>query len=364
LAEVLVKIGDSAWTVPETQGYLREGSLQGILAAAPHLIPGHADAPAIVAREVALSESCYVDLVAVDSLGRVTLVECKLARNAEIKRTIVGQIFAYAAAGWELSYEDFDARMTRGLGNVPLAVRARQLFATPGQESPDVFDDQRFREGLLATLRDGTFRLVLAVDEITDELRKSVRFVNAHTTTSVEFLAIELGYARHGDVELLVPKTYGTEIVARKRAINDLAARQEFLTLLERLTSPAQREVFQELVESFTERENVSAYFRSRSANVRYNRNGKFVSLWNAYLYDRHGTLEPNFPSLVAHLDDATLRQLAEALNALPSADNRFADLKDYSKRPGLQLGRILNGAAVDGLVRAYAPVLETLCST
>jgi hypothetical protein len=177
-------------------------------------------------------------------------------------------------------------------------------------------------------------------------------------------LAIELGYARHGDVELLVPKTYGTEIVARKRAINDLAARQEFLTLLERLTSPAQREVFQELVESFTERENVSAYFRSRSANVRYNRNGKFVSLWNAYLYDRHGTLEPNFPSLVAHLDDATLRQLAEALNALPSADNRFADLKDYSKRPGLQLGRILNGAAVDGLVRAYAPVLETLCST
>ena len=51
----------------------------------------------IVVDQIAISVTGYVDLVAVDSDGNITLVECKLASNQEIRRSVIGQIFAYAA---------------------------------------------------------------------------------------------------------------------------------------------------------------------------------------------------------------------------------------------------------------------------
>jgi hypothetical protein len=55
------------------------------------------------------------------------------------------------------------------------------------------------------------------VDEITPELQRVVRYINQHTTSDVELLAIELRYIRHSDVEILVPEVYGEETAQSKQ---------------------------------------------------------------------------------------------------------------------------------------------------
>src|SRR5205814_2018420 len=73
------------------------------------------------------------------------------------------------------------------------------------------WDEERFRETLAANLRDGRFRLVIAVDEITDEIKRIVLFLNEHTSTDLQVQALELGFIADEGVEILVPAVYGTE---------------------------------------------------------------------------------------------------------------------------------------------------------
>ena len=63
-------------------------------------------------------------------------------------------------------------------------------------------------------LEAGEFRLVLAVEAIPEELRETVRFLNVHSTPGLEVLALELAWRRDGDVEILVPHTWGEQVEA------------------------------------------------------------------------------------------------------------------------------------------------------
>lgn len=49
------------------------------------------------------------------------------------------------------------------------------------------------------------FRLVFAVDEITEDLKRAVEYLNAHTVDGTEVIVLELGYSRVGDVESSSP---------------------------------------------------------------------------------------------------------------------------------------------------------------
>jgi hypothetical protein len=55
---------------------------------------------------------------------------------------------------------------------------------------------------------------VIAVDELTDELRATVSFLARHTTADLDLIAFELAFASRGDVEVLVPRVWGTELAA------------------------------------------------------------------------------------------------------------------------------------------------------
>jgi hypothetical protein len=61
----------------------------------------------VVGRETALATG-DADVVAVDRDGLVTVIETKLGRNPEVKRTVAAQALGYAASLWGLSYDDFD----------------------------------------------------------------------------------------------------------------------------------------------------------------------------------------------------------------------------------------------------------------
>jgi hypothetical protein len=101
--------GETAWRAPATNSYTDERALQDLIARSPTLIPGTANTPIAVVRELPVPGIGYIDVVGVDPNGDITVIECKLKANPEIRRQIVGQVLAYAAGLWGISYEAFDA---------------------------------------------------------------------------------------------------------------------------------------------------------------------------------------------------------------------------------------------------------------
>ncbi len=81
----------------------------------------------------------------------------------------------------------------------------RQKWSNPADPDERAELGRRL-EGTLAT---GAFRLVVAVDQLTDELRASVTYLAAHL--DVDIVAMELAYASHDGIEVLVPRSFGTE---------------------------------------------------------------------------------------------------------------------------------------------------------
>jgi hypothetical protein len=87
---VLVR-SDGGWVPAMLTSFESESALQALLYQDPSLIPGCAGAA--VVRELGIPGVGSADLVCVDGEGIVTIVECKLKANPQIRREIVGQIY-------------------------------------------------------------------------------------------------------------------------------------------------------------------------------------------------------------------------------------------------------------------------------
>ena len=87
----------TAWSVLSPAGFPDEAALHGLVEEAPELLPlSGSPRLAIVGREVHLG-SGYADLLAVESSGRLVVIEVKLAKSAEARRVVVAQVLTYAA---------------------------------------------------------------------------------------------------------------------------------------------------------------------------------------------------------------------------------------------------------------------------
>lgn len=67
------------------------------------------------------------------------------------------------------------------------------------------WDEETFRTRVGENLELGRFRMVIAVGQITDELKRSVEYINTHTTRGLQLLALELRYVADDGVEILIP---------------------------------------------------------------------------------------------------------------------------------------------------------------
>ncbi|SDG35971.1 hypothetical protein SAMN05660324_2522 [Klenkia brasiliensis] len=204
-----MRSSNGPWTAPEMHGYANEADMQAMLHVTPSLIDG-VNPDAISVTEFG-TVAGPADLVIVDTTGGLTLVECKLVRNPQIRREIVGQVFDYAARLAETTPASF-AELWAGRGGPPL----------------DAFFEGRTeaRERFEADLAAGAFTLVLAVDRIHDDLRRIVRYLNEHTSAGVRLLAVELNKLTFGDTEVLVPTVYGRESADQKDARSSSSTRR------------------------------------------------------------------------------------------------------------------------------------------
>src|SRR3954462_2776884 len=86
-----------AWHLLSPSGFPDEATLHSLVEDAPDMLP-LAGAPrlTVVGREVALGGN-WADLIAIESTGRLVIVEIKLAKSAEARRAVIAQILTYAA---------------------------------------------------------------------------------------------------------------------------------------------------------------------------------------------------------------------------------------------------------------------------
>ena len=360
--QLLLRRANQAWRRPQVGRYTEERALQELLLESPSLIPGVGGAAVVDELHVAVGS---VDLVAVEPSGAITLVECKLAANSEARRAVVGQIVSYASALRQLSYEQFDARFHQR-GGRSLSDSAQAIARDADVE----WDDEAFRAAVNNNLAAGSFRLVIAVDAITDELKGIVEYLNTHTTSEVEMLAFELGYVADGDVEILLPRTHGQESARLKGAELGRARRfwsvEQVYAALDELCTPrgvtAVRRLAEDLLARGGKLQPGQGAYPTMSGYTTLN--GDLRALWAVYA-DPAGASAPrvslNFGSWRQSLDDTALESVAgsfaqhDGLAALAAA----ARAKGFDTYPTIPIDAVLaEGDTVDVIIEALDPYL------
>ena len=347
MADVLVRNQGESWREPEKSGYTDEAHLQSILLEHPWLIPGvKKSAQVCIEFQSGVGPS---DVVAIDRENGLTLVECKLAPNREIRREIIGQVLDYASRFWRMSVEDFDAKW--------IARTGRSVFADEG-------DSNELWTRLEKSLSSGEFRIVLAVDEINDDLRRIVEYLNHATVPSVAVIAVVYSRSQDGNIEILSRQIFGEELAEaksqRSREARERWSEEQFLSWIDENEpgiSGKARTVLDALqIEGF---ELAGGKAQTPSLNFRLDVAGA-GSRWPIILYTQgKGTsIELRFEDLKT-LPDIAERYL-RAVEAVPGVQIDGAQVRSagYSKRPNPLL-RDMSDETIRALVKTIAETLR-----
>lgn len=199
---------NAGWHLLSPQGFPNEATLHTLVENAPHLLP-LAGTPRLIVlgREVQLG-SGRADLLAIEPIGRLSIIEIKLASNAEARRAVIAQVLAYASYLWGMDKEMLEHEIlykhlqNRGYKSLAHALQSNDQ---EGLFNPETFENQ-----FASYLKLGHFRLVFVLDEAPDEL---LRLVNYLATLS-EQLVIDVitlsSYSVNGS-HILVPQRVEAE---------------------------------------------------------------------------------------------------------------------------------------------------------
>jgi len=193
-----------------------EDWLQKLLFKHPELIPFDEIEPAFknsvaVAREVE-SGAGPIDILYVNPDGFLTLVETKLWRNPESRRSVVAQLIDYAASLAKMSYDqlkDAVAEASESSGDA-LAQRASMSKAA--------FEASHFHDAISHNLKRGRFLLLIIGDGIREDVDSMTEFLQGQPQLGFTLGLVEMALFRlnegKDDAILVQPR-----IVARTQEV-------------------------------------------------------------------------------------------------------------------------------------------------
>lgn len=227
---IMVKT-ENGWRAAVNKPYDAEVKLQDLLYNDPDLIPFDElgikeQAERLTVKELGLPGSGATDVLVIDGNGGITLIECKLAYNAEAKRAVVGQLLEYAAHLWRMPVETFEDLVRRR--------RGKSLTELMGLEGEGL---STFRRALHETLAAGAFTLLVATDALDEQMRRIIEYLSAIAHDRLRLFALEVAYFSDHGVQVAVPHVYGLErsSVPPPRPTWD---ERKFFEVLQKNTSP------------------------------------------------------------------------------------------------------------------------------
>jgi hypothetical protein len=318
------------WQPVSSAQYRAETELQKLLAETPALIsldeikPG-VSPPLVAVRECGLPGSGNTDILAFNADGDIVIVECKLAANAEIKRKVIGQVLEYGAYLWGMSYEKLNELIYRRT-NQDLAEMIRKAV-----EEPE-WDEEELRLTIEETLQSGAFILIIAVDEINEELNRTIKFLNGCGNPNFAFTALEMSRFQSGETEILVPHVFG---ISKTRTPPSTSERKKwneelFFQDVNQQLSPDVIDLIRELYDwsrGKADRVSWGTGKEKGSFTFHYLQNGSTYSIFSIYT---NGALMLNFGHLTSVLSRQAIREFREKITAIPQFEFLSSDSRSY----------------------------------
>lgn len=205
---VLVNHGDDEYVLGEST-LPNEARLHDALELHPDLFPAedlNLGQLMVVGREVAF-ESGSADLIYLDEGGEIVIVEVKKGTENPDSRRVVAQMLDYGAHLWQMTYDDFEARIVlpylrkRARSSTVLTSlldAAVEQFTFGDTTTPDEFVAR-----VSANLQSGTFTYVVVARTLPPTLGTVLRYLAE--VSSIQTAAITVDYFRDAPRDLLVP---------------------------------------------------------------------------------------------------------------------------------------------------------------
>ncbi|MEI8067108.1 MAG: hypothetical protein WCH42_07255 [Actinomycetes bacterium] len=337
MSEILFRRQGGKWTSPTISGYTNEADLVKMIADFPELLPG-VSADSFVCLEYD-TYSGPIDILIINSIdGSITLVECKLASNPEVRRKIIGQIIDYAASLRSMNFEDFHDRwIKRGGPNLEnILVNETPLALT-------VADN----------LRAARFTLLLAVDAINEPLKQMTIYVNEKTDSTTRVALIELARHGEGDVEVVIPQTFGYE--ASKPGLDPYSARiswtlddlRAWLNTNEPSSLPKFNELLDALKNEGLDWVGTKAGTPSGASRFRSGKNFRYPIFFHTYDI---ATLEVAFGDMREY---EFVSDLLDLLRDVPEVNSEAIRAKNFGAYPKIALSRLSDPKVMNAVVDA-----------
>lgn len=177
-----------------------EAWLQNLLDEHPEVLPIEQIEPGFgplipLCRELPLDfgagRSGALDNLFATATGGLVLVETKLWRNPEARRTVVAQAMEYAAAVFQLGYEELENAVRSARRAAEQSVEP--LTALVAVHAHASFDEATFIDAVTLNLRRGRAIVAVVGDGIREDIAPLVELLQSHAGLRFVFALVELG---------------------------------------------------------------------------------------------------------------------------------------------------------------------------
>lgn len=306
-----------------------EAELQHLLIESPFLIPideiREGVSPLVFAvGEFGLPGSGNTDVLAFSADGDIAIIECKLAANLESRRKVIGQILEYASYLWGMSYREIDSRVQR--------LKGKRLSELIEEAVAGEWDRISFEEGINQSLSNGSFTLIIVVDEINEELRRIIQYINECSKSTFSLHALEVRRFQAGGIEILVPQLHGLSLKPptsggeRRRKWTE----EEFFETLRKKVEPDVVTIIENLydwAENTADRVWLGTGVETGSFTFHYLKGGRTISVFSVYT---NGKLSLNYGWLSSQVGKEVLEEFHRRVTEIPTFRRIPADFSKW----------------------------------
>jgi hypothetical protein len=137
-----------------------------------------------VCTELRCNKAGSADILFINDAGLLTLVECKLWKNPEARREVVGQILDYAKELSRWSYDDLQRAVQDRIG--------KKLYDLV-RENAEELDESTFTDSVSRNLKRGRFLLLVVGEGIRESVELIADFLQQHAHLNFTFALVEMG---------------------------------------------------------------------------------------------------------------------------------------------------------------------------
>ncbi len=179
-----------------------ESWIQDLCFTNPTLLPAEELEPTFggmlpICRELS-TPSGYADLIYINEYGFITIGECKLWRNSEARRKVVGQILDYAKDLAKWDYSKFEEECLKAA-----KCSEKSLFGIIQKFYPDV-EEAAFIDNVQRNLSKGRFLLLIIGDGIRENMEDMVNYIHRNGNLNFTLGLIELPVFKNPEGEELI----------------------------------------------------------------------------------------------------------------------------------------------------------------